>query len=206
MTTLKRDKTMKTLTRLTYSMSLVFALGPMSVQAESVKMYDQAPSASEMGSVLFSKSAPASNTEKPVMKMRSISFGKPKNDVQNLPEPTAQKSKGSAIGLPIKFAYNSADILDESKPFLREIGKMMSMPEFANEKLLIEGHTDAAGSEQYNQYLSERRANSVKSYLRLNYQIASNRLFVTGMGESQPLEGVNPYDGVNRRVQFRKAP
>ena len=71
---------------------------------------------------------------------------------------------------------------------------------------LLKGHTDASGSEFYNQVLSERRANSVKKYLTDNFNIATNRLFVTGMGETQPLSGVAPNAAVNRRVQFRKAP
>ena len=169
--------------------------------AQAVKMYsDKAPSAEEMGSILFSNQ-PAEM--KPAgIKMRSISFGKPKN----LPEPKAVSQQSSTIGLPIKFGYNSSEILNESKPFLNEIGRMLSLPDFSGEKLLIEGHTDASGSENYNRYLSERRAESVKNYLRNNFNIASNRLFVTGMGESQSLPGVDPFAAVNRRVQFRKSP
>ena len=83
---------------------------------------------------------------------------------------------------------------------------MLSSPDYANEKLLIEGHTDSKGSDQYNQYLSEKRAESVKKYLRENFNIASNRLFVTGMGESQPLNNVKSSSSANRRVQFRRAP
>ena len=44
----------------------------------------------------------------------------------------------------------------------------------------------------------------VYSYYQIN--IASNRLFVHGVGESMPLAGVDPDAAVNRRVQFRKAP
>ncbi len=172
--------------------------------AQAVKMYsDKAPSAEEMGSILFSNQPAEMPAMKPAgIKMRSISFGKPKK----MSEPTAVSQQGSTIGLPIKFGYNSSEILNESKPFLNEIGRMLSLPDFSGEKLLIEGHTDAGGSKQYNQYLSERRAESVKSYLRNNFNIASNRLFVTGMGESQSLPGVDPFAAVNRRVQFRKAP
>lgn len=175
------------------------------VYAQGVKMYSgNAPSAEEMGGILFSKQPDeVSNTKPAGIKMRSISFGKP----QSAPQPVvAEPQQGSTIGLPIKFAYNSAEVLNESKPFLNEIGRMLSLPNFASERLLIEGHTDAGGSENYNQYLSERRAQSVKKYLMNNFSIASNRMFVTGLGESQPLAGVNPSAGVNRRVQFRKAP
>lgn len=182
----------------------VLMLWQFNASAQGVKMYTgKAPSAEEMGSILFSNQ-PVQKTGD--IKMRSISFGKPKA----APTPAefdtpAVAEQSSTIGLPIKFAYNSAQVLGESKPFLNEIGKMLSLPDFANERLIIEGHTDAGGSEKYNRFLSERRAQSVKKYLRQNFSIAANRLSITGMGESQPLPDVNPYAAVNRRVQFRKA-
>ena len=196
---------MSILKKTSFSLSLALLLGLGNVNAD-VKMYSgNAPSAAEMGNILFSKKPTQMPGVQPSkMKMRSISFGKPKQ--AGLPEPTVASSQDSAIGLPIKFAYNSSEILDESKPFLMEIGKMLSLPDFLSEKLVIEGHTDAGGSEKYNRYLSERRAESVKKYLKDNYNIASSRLFITGMGESQPLADINPFAAVNRRVQFRKAP
>lgn len=194
------------LNKMSCSLFLVSMIWQINANAQEVKMYTgSAPSAEEMGAILFS-SQPSSTKPKGI-KMRSINFGKAKNVQQELPQQAAQASQqDSAVGLPIKFGYNSAEILEESKSFLNEIGKMLSMPDFASEKLVIEGHTDASGSDKYNMYLSERRAESVKVFLKNNFNIASNRLFVTGMGESQPLSGVAPNAAVNRRVQFRKAP
>lgn len=188
---------------------MVLLLWHVNASAQSVKMYSgSAPSAEEMGNILFSNQPTETPAMKPDgMKMRSISFGKPKTAPSSADLGTpAVAEQSSSIGLPIKFAYNSAEVLGESKPFLDEIGRMLSLPNFANEKLVIEGHTDAGGSEDYNRYLSERRATSVKNYLKQKFNIASNRLFVNGMGESQPLPDVSPYAAVNRRVQFRKAP
>jgi outer membrane protein OmpA-like peptidoglycan-associated protein len=194
------------LNKMSCSLFLVSLLWQINANAQEVKMYTgSAPSAEEMGKILFSSQP---STMKPEgIKMRSINFGKSTNSQQELPKQAAQASQqDSAVGLPIKFGYNSAEILEDSKTFLNEIGRMLSMPDFASEKLVIEGHTDASGSDKYNMYLSERRAESVKEFLRNNFNIASNRLFVTGMGESQPLQGVAPHAPVNRRVQFRKAP
>ncbi len=194
------------LNKMSCSLFLVLLFWQINANAQEVKMYTgSAPSAEEMGKILFSSQP---STMKPEgIKMRSINFGKSKNSQQELPKQAAQASQqDSAVGLPIKFGYNSAEILEDSKTFLNEIGRMLSMPDFASEKLVIEGHTDASGSDKYNMYLSERRAESVKEFLKNNFNIASNRLFVTGMGESQPLQGVAPHAPVNRRVQFRKAP
>jgi len=181
------------------------------VTAGDVKMFsEQPPSAEEMGNILFSNKASLTQV-KPRIKTRSISFGKPKDITatsvnQGQKNVAASAASADTIGLPIKFGYNSVKILDESKPFLNEVGKMLSLNQFADKKLVIEGHTDASGSDDYNRYLSERRAQAVKDYLVGKFQIASNRLFITGKGESAPLKGKSPYDGVNRRVQFYQAP
>jgi len=166
-------------------------------------MYNEkAPTAEEMGDILFSRQP--SEMKQGKVKMRSISFGKPKNALPK--QPISENQQTATIGLPIKFGLDSTAILEESKPILNEIGRMLGLSNFANEKLLIEGHTDASGSEFYNQNLSKRRANSVKKYLTDHFNIATNRLYITGKGESQPLPGVAPNSAVNRRVQFRKVP
>jgi len=174
------------------------------VMAEDVKMFsDRTPSAEEMGELLFSKQPDATPAN---VKMRSISFGKSKSTPKELPELAGKNQATAIVGLPIKFAYNSAEVMEESKPFLNEIGKMLALPEYSGEKLIIEGHTDAAGSESYNKQLSEKRAQAVKDYLKEQFNVPANRLLVTGVGESQALPNSSPYSALNRRVQFRKAP
>jgi OOP family OmpA-OmpF porin len=180
--------------------------------AADVQMFTTPPSAEEMGRVLFSKniaSDSSENTENndlPEAGSRGISFGK---KVTSAPSQkttgSVSKSEDNAVGLPIEFAYNSAQISESSVPFLTEIGKMLSLPDFASKNLIIEGHTDAVGSDDYNRYLSKNRAEAIKNYLIENYQIQSSRLVVKGFGESEPLQGTDPNDGVNRRVQFRSA-
>ena len=194
------------------SLSFVIAacVAAHNVSAGDVKMYNSAPSAEEMGRLLFGDDG---SSGEPEMKTRSISFSKKKpspsmeeaqpKSISKPVEETASASEPKALGLPIKFASNSATILDDSLPFLNEIGKMLSMDD--NRKILIEGHTDAAGSEDYNLMLSYRRAKSVRAYLVDNYNISESRLKVSGKGEMSPLEGTNPRDGINRRVQFYKA-
>jgi len=171
-----------------FSISLILLFFYINANAEEVKMYlDKKPSAEEMGAFLFSSPQQSSD-----IKMRSINF--------------VSHKQNPALGLPIKFGFDSAQILVESISLVDEIGRMLNLPSFANNKLVIEGHTDARGSEEYNRSLSERRANAVKRYLMENYNIDANKLFVTGLGESQPLSGMAPVSSMNRRVQFRKAP
>ncbi|TIP38908.1 MAG: OmpA family protein, partial [Mesorhizobium sp.] len=63
------------------------------------------------------------------------------------------------------------------------------------------GHTDATGTDSYNQGLSQRRAQSVAAFLEAN-GVESARLEAIGLGKSHP-RVANPYDPVNRRVEMR---
>ena len=69
--------------------------------------------------------------------------------------------------------------------------------------LEIEGHTDSVGGDDFNQSLSERRAESVKSYL-LQQGIASSYIKAKGLGETQPVASNETASGrqQNRRVEL----
>lgn len=75
--------------------------------------------------------------------------------------------------------------------------------QYPNRKVEIEGHTDNVGSEAYNQALSERRAESVKSYLA-RQGVSSQRLTASGMGMHHPRVDNTTPDGrqQNRRVEI----
>ena len=104
----------------------------------------------------------------------------------------------------IYFATNSDRIRPESTPTLKEIGDMLKA--HPNLRLSIEGHTDAAGEDAYNQQLSERRAAAVKAYLVQSYGVDANRLETTGHGESKPVGDNATPEGrqQNRRVELVK--
>lgn len=70
-------------------------------------------------------------------------------------------------------------------------------------KLLINGHTDSDNTDEYNQNLSERRAEAVKQYL-ISHGVEANRLTPQGFGESRPIATNNTVTGkaLNRRVEF----
>ena len=62
-------------------------------------------------------------------------------------------------------------------------------------------HTDAIGGETYNQGLSERRADTIKSYLVSKFGIAGSDLVTVGYGKTKPKDAAAPMDPTNRRVQ-----
>jgi outer membrane protein OmpA-like peptidoglycan-associated protein len=70
-------------------------------------------------------------------------------------------------------------------------------------KLQIEGHTDSVGSADYNQRLSENRADSVRTYL-VGQGIASSSVGTTGFGETMPVASNDTPAGrqQNRRVEL----
>ncbi len=169
---------------------------PNTSLAENVKMFDRVPSANEMANLLFPK-APEPSTISKRPKTRSISF----DPIETRLEP---KAKSVGIGLPIWFDFNSDAIIDSSRPYIDELGKMLSFENLNNEKIVIEGHTDAYGSTHYNQNLSMKRALAIKKYLSNQHNIDANRLVISGKGEYKPLSGKSPYAAVNRRVEIHK--
>lgn len=118
------------------------------------------------------------------------------------PSPAPPPPSGTALGMNILFEFNSTNVLAESVPYLERLGEVLNLPENQGKVINIVGHTDASGGEAYNKSLSEQRALAVGQYLVSTWQIDPNRLGVEGRGETQPLAGTDPMDGVNRRVEF----
>lgn len=78
-----------------------------------------------------------------------------------------------------------------------------SLNKYPDTDIMVIGHTDASGSDSYNQSLSERRAASVKSYA-VSKGVDSNRLKTVGKGESEPIASNDTAEGMslNRRVEI----
>ena len=114
----------------------------------------------------------------------------------------AATASPSSLSLPVPFAFDSADILPSAKSQLDAIAAGIRMLP-TTQRVVIEGHTDAVGTELYNESLSQRRAQSVRRYLVTMHGIDSTRLEAVGFGESSPLPGRAATAGENRRVQFR---
>jgi OOP family OmpA-OmpF porin len=124
--------------------------------------------------------------------------------VQGPQEPAFEKVTLDATVL---FGFDKSNIRDEGKRLLdtEVVDKMRAHPEV--ELVLITGHTDRIGTDQYNQGLSERRAQAVKNYL-VQQGIDKSRLHTEAKGESEPVvacEGIYGKKAIeclqpNRRV------
>jgi len=105
------------------------------------------------------------------------------------------------VNINISFDFDSAALRADQKPKLTALcGAMQAV---SDEKFQILGHTDASGSEEYNQRLSKLRAEEVKRFLVTDCGIAPDRLEATGVGEAVPLDPNDPRADVNRRVEFQ---
>ena len=102
----------------------------------------------------------------------------------------------------VNFAYNSAELLEESILALGDIVEFMQAnPEV---RILLAAHTDDIGGANYNIKLSQMRAESVKKYL-VEQGINAERLETKGFGMSEPLVPNDSEENraKNRRVEFR---
>jgi len=106
-----------------------------------------------------------------------------------------------SIDLEINFDYDSATIGAQAKSAVEALGRALTNPDLKGATFLLAGYTDAAGSDAYNQTLSERRADAVKHYLVEKFGIAGNDLVTVGYGETRLKKPDAPRDAANRRVQ-----
>ena len=125
---------------------------------------------------------------------RSLSLG----EREEILEIASTKPK---IDLEIQFDYNSAEITTTSMPSVQALGKPLSNADLKGSTFVVAGHTDAIGTEAYNQNLSERRADTIKRYLTEKYGINGTDLVTVGYGKTKPKDPNAPLDPTNRRVQ-----
>jgi outer membrane protein OmpA-like peptidoglycan-associated protein len=106
----------------------------------------------------------------------------------------------------VLFDFDKADLRPEAGPALAKVGEVLAA--YPQAIVLIEGHTDAKGSDSYNQKLSERRAQSVVDWL--TGKGVANKMTAQGLGEKAPVAANEKPDGTddpegrqkNRRVQI----
>jgi outer membrane protein OmpA-like peptidoglycan-associated protein len=105
----------------------------------------------------------------------------------------------------ITFALNSSDL--NAQFFNALDGVSMVLKEYDKTVIEVAGHTDSSGSDQYNQSLSERRAQAVAGYLG-SHGVKTQRLITIGAGEGHPVASNDTEQGraANRRVELTIVP
>lgn len=105
--------------------------------------------------------------------------------------------------LVVHFPYDSAVLTEEAQATLRANAELLRANPEA--KLVVEGHTDERGANEYNLALGERRAKTVREYLAL-LGIDASRMQTVSYGEDQPVDLTASEDAYakNRRAGFRE--
>lgn len=99
------------------------------------------------------------------------------------------------------FDFNEYAIREESKESLAKFAKTVNKYDDTN--IILEGHTDSIGEEDYNLELSKKRARAVGDYI-INLDVGGERLSEIGYGEVQPIadNGTDEGQQLNRRVEI----
>jgi outer membrane protein OmpA-like peptidoglycan-associated protein len=124
-------------------------------------------------------------------------------------EKDIEGAKVERVGEGIKITFDSGILFDVNKATLRppieaelvELAAILNKYEDTN--ILLEGHTDSTGSDEYNLELSRKRAQSVSNFLA-GQAVSPTRFTIMGYGESQPIAENATAEGraLNRRVEI----
>lgn len=118
--------------------------------------------------------------------------------VETPPEPTAVEKLET-----IYFDYDKSNIRTDAQETLSHNASWLKKDENVDAKILIEGHCDERGTDEYNMALGDRRANSSKKFF-VNMGIKENRIDTISYGESRPAVEGHDEDAWkwNRRSEF----
>lgn len=106
----------------------------------------------------------------------------------------------SAVDLSVPFGFDSAELTAPVRDQLGALATALKDPALAGTRFRIAGHTDAQGGDEYNQALSERRAEAARRFL-IDQGVEAARLTAMGFGRRELYDAANPTAATNRRVQ-----
>ncbi|HET9642363.1 MAG TPA: OmpA family protein [Burkholderiaceae bacterium] len=177
------------------------ALFHESAQAQ-VRYFDHVPTPDEILAALRGAPKPDSARSPGTAgaKMRGIEWGGGSATSTESAVTSAGQSK-PAVALPVNFDFGTARVSPASMNYVAAMAAVLEQN--PGMQIAVEGHTDAVGSSKANTMLSWERAFSVFRLMVEKYGIDPGRLQPAGKGSSEPLQGLDPMSGMNRRVQFR---
>ena len=106
----------------------------------------------------------------------------------------------------IQFPVGKDFILPSNYALLSKVQRAIRI--FGEPHVIIEGHTDSTGSDEFNEYLSQQRAEAVRAYFVANGTLSDKRIAAVGYGSKQPLASNKTPEGraINRRIDLLIVP
>jgi len=128
--------------------------------------------------------------------LNSIKKDLPKNQVERTNEGIKFTFSNEIL-----FPINSSYLNENSSNSIAAVARVIKEKGIGRE-VLVEGHSDKTGTSEYNQWLSEKRAVSVKNQL-VKLGIAAGRIKTAGIGDTNPIADNKTKEGrlINRRVE-----
>jgi len=176
------------------------------IDIDSTKLDDRALIEQLDKAITVAPAKPSSPTVAPAL---SPSAPPSSTSAPSAPAPTSTAATTPPAAMPapvslmmrIEFTFASANLTPNATGTLNRVANILNDPKLQARRFLIEGHTDAVGSDEKNLKLSQQRAMSVMAYLQQR-GIKPERLSATGFGKAHLLPDVAPNDGRNRRVEI----
>lgn len=126
-------------------------------------------------------------------------------NARSMAQGLAGANSKDGLKLKVEFDVDSARIREASYPLLNELAQALKGDQLKGRKIIVSGHADSDHTREYNQKLSERRAQSVKAYLAERGGVDPKLIRTEGFGEMRPLmpntSAANKQR--NRRVEVR---
>lgn len=168
--------------------------------ATEVEKTDPAQTETAASETTASKTSTASETTA----VAAADGTKPATETQVATNETATLVKMPAdlgVNIRIEFAFDSAALDEAQKPKLQKLCNVMKASDINLFRII--GHTDASGTDEYNERLSRLRAEEVQRFFINDCGIDASRLEAVGLGKRFLLENVDPKSDQNRRVEFQ---
>lgn len=118
-------------------------------------------------------------------------------DERGCPIPVEEVAR---VELLVNFEFDRSEVRPQYFDEIEEVADFMA--QYPDVVVELEGHTDSTGTDEYNQGLSERRANAVRDVMINRFNVRASRITARGFGESQPATSNSTREGraQNRRV------
>ncbi|MBX9768654.1 MAG: OmpA family protein, partial [Bdellovibrionales bacterium] len=115
-----------------------------------------------------------------------------------------QKTEERFIARNVNFEFGTANLDQDYSAVFAELVQYLNKPPIYK-SLIIEGHTDSVGSEEYNTRLSQTRAQTIKDIMVSKFKLDASKIQAVGFGESIPIADNGNFQGrrENRRVEFK---